>query len=71
MPDDPTPHGGEAMHPPPDRAKIPQPQPEGAQGEGGGEPGSRVNENMPSGTPASQRSDSARDVPPSQDKPRG
>lgn len=27
MPDDTTPHGGEAMHPPPDRAKIPQPKP--------------------------------------------
>ena len=23
MPDDPTPHGGEALHPPPDRARIP------------------------------------------------
>jgi len=27
MPDDTTPHGGEAMHAPPDRAKIPQPKP--------------------------------------------
>ena len=27
MPDDPTPHGGEAMHPPPDRATIPEPKP--------------------------------------------
>lgn len=27
MPDDTTPHGGEAMHEPPDRAKIPQPKP--------------------------------------------
>jgi hypothetical protein len=27
MPDDTTPHGGEAMHPPPDRATIPQPKP--------------------------------------------
>lgn len=32
MPDDTSPHGGEAMHPPPDRAKIPQPKP-GAAGE--------------------------------------
>jgi hypothetical protein len=30
MPDDTTPHGGEAMHPLPDRAKIPEPKP-GAQ----------------------------------------
>ena len=27
MPDDTTPHGGEALHQPPDRATIPQPQP--------------------------------------------
>ena len=27
MPDDTTPHGGEAMHAPPDRARIPQPKP--------------------------------------------
>jgi len=27
MPDDTTPHGGEALHPPPDRATIPQPKP--------------------------------------------
>lgn len=27
MPDDTTPHGGEAMHAPPDRATIPQPKP--------------------------------------------
>jgi hypothetical protein len=27
MPDDTTPHGGEAMHTPPDRARIPQPKP--------------------------------------------
>ena len=26
MPDDTTPHGGEALHPPPDRATIPQAQ---------------------------------------------
>jgi hypothetical protein len=26
MPDDPTPHGGEAFHAPPERAKIPPPQ---------------------------------------------
>jgi len=32
MPDDTTPHGGEAMHVPPDRATIPQPKP-GAEGE--------------------------------------
>lgn len=32
MPDDTTPHGGEAMHPLPDRAKIPQPKP-GAEGD--------------------------------------
>lgn len=31
MPDDTSPHGGEAMHPLPDRAKIPQPKP-GASG---------------------------------------
>lgn len=28
-PDDPTPHGGEIMHEPPERAKIPQPKPGG------------------------------------------
>jgi hypothetical protein len=28
MPDDPTPHGGEAFHALPDRAKIPEPKPE-------------------------------------------
>lgn len=28
MPDDTSPHGGEAMHPLPDRAKIPQPKPD-------------------------------------------
>jgi hypothetical protein len=27
MPDDTTPHGGEALHQPPDRATIPEPQP--------------------------------------------
>lgn len=27
MPDDTSPHGGEAMHEPPDRARIPQPKP--------------------------------------------
>ena len=27
MPEDTTPHGEEAMHRPPDRAKIPQPKP--------------------------------------------
>jgi len=27
MPDDTSPHGGEAMHPPPDRARIPEPKP--------------------------------------------
>jgi hypothetical protein len=27
MPDDTSPHGGEAMHAPPDRASIPQPKP--------------------------------------------
>ncbi|MDB5752950.1 MAG: hypothetical protein JWP65_3371 [Ramlibacter sp.] len=27
MPDDPTPHGGEALHQPPDRATIPDPKP--------------------------------------------
>jgi hypothetical protein len=27
MPDDRTPHGGEAMHQPPERAKIPEPKP--------------------------------------------
>ena len=27
MPDDRTPHGGEVMHQPPDRAKIPEPEP--------------------------------------------
>jgi hypothetical protein len=27
MPDDPTPHGGEALHQPPDRATIPEPKP--------------------------------------------
>ena len=27
MPDDTSPHGGEAMHPLPDRAKIPEPKP--------------------------------------------
>ena len=27
MPDDTSPHGGEAMHEPPERAKIPQPKP--------------------------------------------
>jgi hypothetical protein len=27
MPDDPTPHGGEALHQPPDRATIPEPEP--------------------------------------------
>lgn len=27
MPEDTTPHGGEAMHPLPDRAKIPEPKP--------------------------------------------
>lgn len=26
MPDDPTPHGGEALHAPPDRARIPAPE---------------------------------------------
>jgi hypothetical protein len=30
MPDDTSPHGGEAMHPPPDRAKIPEPRPDAA-----------------------------------------
>lgn len=30
MPDDTTPHGGEAMHPLPDRATIPAPPPEAA-----------------------------------------
>ena len=28
MPDDPTPHGGEVMHQPPERARIPKPEPE-------------------------------------------
>ena len=28
MPDDRTPHGGEVMHQPPDRARIPEPEPE-------------------------------------------
>lgn len=28
MPDDPTPHGGEALHRPPDRARIPEPKPD-------------------------------------------
>lgn len=27
MPDDTTPHGGEALHPLPDRARIPEPKP--------------------------------------------
>jgi hypothetical protein len=27
MPDDTTPHGGEIMHSPPDRARIPEPEP--------------------------------------------
>lgn len=30
MPDDTTPHGGEALHPLPDRAKIPEPKPDPA-----------------------------------------
>ena len=33
MPDDTTPHGGEAMHSPPDRATIPEPKPDGKQDE--------------------------------------
>jgi len=28
MPDDRTPHGGEVMHQPPERARIPEPEPE-------------------------------------------
>jgi hypothetical protein len=28
MPDDRTPHGGEVMHQPPDRARIPEPEPQ-------------------------------------------
>ena len=27
MPDDPTPHGGEVLHQPPERAQIPKPEP--------------------------------------------
>ena len=28
MPDDPTPHGREVMHQPPERARIPEPEPQ-------------------------------------------
>jgi hypothetical protein len=33
MPQDPTPHGGEVLHPLPERAKIPQPKPGGREAE--------------------------------------
>ncbi len=47
MPDDTSPHGGEAMHPPPDRATIPQPKPgqpsdEPVRGQPGDDPGKPV-----------------------------
>lgn len=45
MPDDTTPHGGEAMHPLPDRAKIPQPKP-GAQPERERDPGHEQDESL-------------------------
>jgi hypothetical protein len=42
MPDDTSPHGGEALHPLPDRAKIPEPKPnqsaEGAPARGRADP---------------------------------
>lgn len=50
MPEDRTPHGGEVMHPPPDRTKIPQPKPSGTDDPGTPEP---PNAGRNSSTPAS------------------
>ncbi|MBC5765023.1 hypothetical protein [Ramlibacter albus] len=66
MPDDPTPHGREVMHLPPDRARIPQPKPEAGDDDRG-----RANENMPSTTPASPQGDSDAPVTPSSDSRNG
>jgi hypothetical protein len=56
MPDDTTPHGGEALHPLPDRAKIPQPKP------GAGEDATREKH-------SSERDPRPNDRPPLPDEP--
>ncbi|HVZ44258.1 MAG TPA: hypothetical protein VHA82_10655 [Ramlibacter sp.] len=47
MPDDPTPHGGEVLHPRPDRAKIPQPKPKGDDPEPRVQPPAKMNPEAP------------------------